>query len=176
MSLTKNFLETLNKDALEFYKYDQFEYVENLIDDYISKGMKLTKKLDELIFSNSDSIYVYSYLLEKGYIFKNMITVLSILQDLSKELPAELPAELLKLSFGNERLVNMLKQPEIKKYIDMEEIIITDSDIKQFNKIQDIGHIIKLILQNKIKECKYIKWPRITIKLEKYINHYNETN
>jgi hypothetical protein len=62
------------------------EYVENLIDDYISKGMKLTKKLDELIFSNSDSIYVYSYLLEKGYIFKNMLTVLSILQDLSKEL------------------------------------------------------------------------------------------
>jgi hypothetical protein len=92
MSSTKlinKFLIEVNKESYDFIikdSFDDFEYIDNLIKYYISKGMKLTKTLDRILFQEAEYLYIYILLIKNGYTFKNNVAVAFFFLDLAKKL------------------------------------------------------------------------------------------
>jgi hypothetical protein len=154
------------------YNYKNLLSLENLIDEYIKDGHSInTNGINQLIFmDNMESVYVYSLLIKKGYVFKNNLYLINYLFLFTYSVPDSNSSY---LSYNKRFLFEIINNDEIKRIMALDKIIIKDNDIDQALKLKgaDINmfySIIKYYLN--IDKHKY-KLPNLELKLNKY--NYN---
>jgi hypothetical protein len=184
-------IKLFRKNKLTFGEFSDCKKGREIVSEYINSGKHITGHIHKILFSEFESCYIYSILIENGYIFDNNYMLATYIFDIYDRLPDKF------VSLKEEDrclwdtritlLIKLLDNIEIRKYLEAPQlnIIITDTDVEKICKYcsETINFIIHLLLFNEfiykndnikmIKEYK-ITIPKIVWNLKKYKDEYNK--
>jgi hypothetical protein len=176
-------------DDTNIWDDDNYDYVDNLLTGLLYDGMTFTKKFNRFYFIHNNFSITFGIFISYGFELTNNIIIFDFLSNLCKNLHYNkfINGSLYRLN----AISNLIKNEKVKKYINLEEVIITDKDIDDYHKIscynnfEETNHkIIYDLLKDeyfyefkaidKFEKNNNIKWPKITLKLDKYLELENE--
>lgn len=174
-------VKLLEKSNVCTTEQEDIDNIELIIKKYVQSGGTLkSNKINKILFLNSDVcnyMYIYEILLRYGYKFTNNLVALVILSNLYN-VPLNNKTQNNTFFINNNyRLLKMYENDEIKKYLNLEKIIISEKDFNDYLKLN--GCNIYEAIQNIVwykppTEKTFHKWPQVIFDVEKYKSEYNK--